>query len=286
VTDGAIPNNKAAVSITPLTGSDADGFVAGFTLVSLPPAGAGQLMFRGVAATIGTLVPADEAGELSFDPAAGYSGTPSFTYSATDNAGLESAAPATYTLTIEAPLPVVLTRFTAQAVHQDAVLRWSTTAEKNHDYFAIERSLDGREFTTIGQVRGQGRSSGPGDYRFVDAGAGQARRTQYYRLRQVDLDDATSYSPVQAVRFDRELPAPSFAVYPNPATALAWADLRTLPAGDCRVTVRDLAGRSVAGYTLPAGSVHPLDLSLLPAGSYVLSVSGAGLPLTQRLVKE
>ena len=49
-------------------------------------------------------------------------------------------------VTIVAPLPVQLTKFTAVAVGADAVLSWTTAQEVNNHHFEVERSLDGHVF--------------------------------------------------------------------------------------------------------------------------------------------
>ncbi|MGY3087700.1 hypothetical protein ACVWYF_000726 [Hymenobacter sp. UYAg731] len=189
-------------------------------------------------------------------------------------------------VTIQAPLPVVLTRFTAVAAHADAQLRWLTASEHNSDRFAVERSLDGQRFTEIGSVRSQRESVKPNDYEFMDAGAARSvavGKPVYYRLRQVDVDGTTSYSPVRAVVFGAQSAA---TVYPNPAGSSATLDLSGLPTGDYSVQVLDLTGRQVALYSLPGAGQHPLDLQPLAAGTYVVRVRGGAINQSLLLTRE
>lgn len=187
------------------------------------------------------------------------------------------------------PLPVELKEFAVKAVKANAQLDWSTASEKNNDHFTVERSLTGKDFVQIGQVKGQGSSTAPTSYSFVDAGIGaKASGLVYYRLQQVDADGTATYSPVRTVRFDAGL-AVGLSVYPNPASAhdrTVTLDLSTLPEGAYQATVFDLAGRVVATYPVAGGVNKDLPTQALQAGSYLIQVRGNGLSLTQRLTKE
>ncbi|MEL5994711.1 T9SS type A sorting domain-containing protein [Hymenobacter segetis] len=82
----------------PLTATDADagGSIASYTVTTLPPAAAGVLKINGLTTvTTATVIAAADAGNLTFDPAAGYFGTAVFQYQAKDNTATASA-PVTY----------------------------------------------------------------------------------------------------------------------------------------------------------------------------------------------
>ncbi|WP_196283596.1 T9SS type A sorting domain-containing protein [Hymenobacter jeongseonensis] len=191
------------------------------------------------------------------------------------------------------PLPVELTVFTAQAVKNvDAQLTWRTASEKNNDFFDVERSLNGKDFITIGQVQGQGSTSSATAYALTDAGIGpKAAGLVYYRLRQVDFDGTATYSPVRTVTFTKALAStPAISVFPNPATAATTLDLSQLPAGTYQVSLLDATGRVVLGATLNAGLAHALELQTLASGTYTVLVRGQHggqmINLTKRLIKE
>jgi uncharacterized repeat protein (TIGR01451 family) len=89
-----------AQPISPLTARDADGSVASFVLTALPDAGQGTLFyaadgtnFSAVTLSNGRFgLPAANAANLRFRPAAGFVGNAFFRYLAVDAAGAESAA--------------------------------------------------------------------------------------------------------------------------------------------------------------------------------------------------
>ncbi|MBD2767131.1 hypothetical protein IC235_04375 [Hymenobacter sp. BT664] len=188
------------------------------------------------------------------------------------------------------PLPVELTVFEAKAVKNvDAALAWSTASEKNNDHFEVERSLNGVDFVRMGEVKGQGSRSTPTEYALTDAGIGaKVSGPVYYRLKQVDTDGVSSYSPVRTVAFTGLTPA--ISLFPNPATTEATLDLKQLPAGHYQLSVLEATGRVVLSTTLEAGLTHALDLRPLAAGTYtvrVRSLNGAQvINLSKRLVKE
>ena len=174
----------------------------------------------------------------------------------------------------KSPLPVELTRFDATAKGQSVNVSWATASEKNNDHFDIQRSATGEGFATIGTVKGQGNSSSAHEYAFTDGHpqAGQA----YYRLRQVDADGSTSYSPIVAVQRTTEA-----AAYPNPT-----AGSITLPASSDPIRYRVL---NSVGQTLLSGQAagsEKLDLSSLPKGTFFLELTTATGRRTQRLMRE
>ena len=192
------------------------------------------------------------------------------------------------------PLPVSLVAFTAQTVqNRDALLKWTTASELNNDHFEVERSLDGTTFAQVGQQQGQGTKATATDYSFTDAGIG-ARATSgqpvYYRLKQVDRNGTSTYSPVRSVSFT-SAGAALVGLYPNPAVAATSLDLSALPAGNTyQVLLLDATGRQVRQATALGGQVQPLDLHDLATGTYHVVVTGqqAGTGFRQvlRLTKE
>ena len=172
------------------------------------------------------------------------------------------------------PLPVELVGFWATAQPAGVGLSWATASEKNSAYFDVQRSATGEGYETIGRVAAQGSSSSRRTYAFLDARplAGLA----YYRLRQVDTDGTTAYSPIATARR-----SPEVAIYPNPNTGAVL-----LPAGlgPVRYRILNTLGQLLAGGQASGGD-H-LDLSTLPKGSFFLELTDAAGRHIQRLVRE
>jgi uncharacterized repeat protein (TIGR01451 family) len=193
----------------------------------------------------------------------------------TDANGGVNTAPVILQLAV--PLPVTLVAFTAETVHnRDAQLTWSTASEANNDHFEVERSFDGTRFTKLDQVAGQGTTILRTAYAFTDAGvASKATGAVYYRLKQVDTDGKSSYSPVRTVSFTKTAVL-SLSLYPNPAQTVTKLDLSQLPTTvTVQVLVLDATGRTVLSTSLGGGLPQPLDVQSLATGTYNVIVSGS-----------
>jgi hypothetical protein len=219
-------------------------------------------------------------------------GTYTLNITTTDVYGGTTTQPVSFTIggTV---LPVVLTAFTAQAVaNRDALLTWATASEIGSAYFDVERSFDGTTFAKVDRVAAQGTKPSASSYTLTDASvAANATGPVYYRLRQVDLDGTSAFSPVRSVRFTKAAPV-ALSLYPNPAQASTKLDLSQLPAtATYQVTLLDATGRTVRAATLAGGLPQPLDVQDLASGTYHVLVTGhladgAAFKQTLRLTKE
>jgi hypothetical protein len=174
-------------------------------------------------------------------------------------------------LSAAAPLPVVLTAFTATLAAGGRAVRleWATASETNNAHFEAERSFDGISFAAFRTMAAAGSSPTPHTYALTDAALPASVQQLYYRLRQVDVDGTASYSPVRVVVVDLASP---LVLFPNPAgasTTLAGAGPGAL------VQVLDALGHLAATATADAtGTAHlPLPTGLAP-GLYVVRAGG------------
>jgi hypothetical protein len=189
------------------------------------------------------------------------------------------------------PLPVELTRFTAERQGNNGWLRWATASEKNNDHFVVESSTDGLTFRQLGQVTGHGTSVQPQEYSYTDANlARYAAGVVYYRLHQVDKDGAESFSPVRSVG----VPMSGFAVAPLPnplrnAEALSL-QVRTAEAGPATLLVTDALGRAllkkVLTLTTETNSLALPEAAQWPQGVYLLRVQQGTQHQSVKLVRE
>ncbi|MBK6527414.1 MAG: T9SS type A sorting domain-containing protein [Crocinitomicaceae bacterium] len=113
---------------------------------------------------------------------------------------------------IQTPLPVELVLFDAISDDNKTVnIFWQTKSEINSDFFEVEHSRDGSDWSVIAKEEGAGNSSVILDYKVVhetpNIGA------NYYRLKQVDLDGVVAYSVIRFVSISNL----SFTLYPNPS---------------------------------------------------------------------
>jgi hypothetical protein len=105
-------------------------------------------------------------------------------------------------------LPVKLLNFSAEIDNNQTNLFWSTAAEVNNKGFELQRSLDGKNFTSVTFVKGAGNTNRVTRYNFKDNNNSSA----YYRLKQLDFDGQFEYSNTIKV-VNSEL---SIELSPNP----------------------------------------------------------------------
>jgi len=112
------------------------------------------------------------------------------------------------------PIPVELTAFFALNTNEGVMLKWVTSTETNNSGFSIQRSRDYENYTDVAFVEGNGTTTQPHEYNFIDKIS--VADIYYYRLKQIDFDGSYEYSNVVEVNVN----APSDFVleqnYPNP----------------------------------------------------------------------
>jgi hypothetical protein len=168
------------------------------------------------------------------------------------------------------PLPVVLTSFQAQPTAAGVALTWATASERNADYFVVERATGAapNSFQAIGRVQCVGTATQSHAYQFADATAVPGVHS-YYRLRQLDHDGTSTFSPVVAV-----VPpalATSLVAYPSPATD----HLTVAGSAGPHLTIIDQLGRPVRRARLESEQPQ-LDVRDLPGGLYFLQDEATG----------
>lgn len=80
------------------------------------------------------------------------------------------------------------------------VLTWVTGQEKNINYFGIERSFTGKDFTSVGLALDGFENGATKEYAFKDISPSlENNEVVYYRLKQFDIDGTVSYGKVLVV---------------------------------------------------------------------------------------
>lgn len=97
-----------------------------------------------------------------------------------------------------ANIPIILESFEVTETDNTALFNWVTLSETNFGYFEVEMSLDGKEFKSIGKVKGSGNSRDRIEYSFSYFIPDYIKNSPfvYFRLKQNDLDGLYSYSDV------------------------------------------------------------------------------------------
>lgn len=145
-----------------------------------------------------------------------------------------------HTMTLSGILPVELVEFSGRIFPEFNRLEWKTASERNSAYFEIESSLDGIDFKTIGKVNAIGNSNQTRRYEFVE---NKPSQISYYRLKQVDLDDAFEYSEV--LYLSRIIKEPNLSLSPNPANKFIYLDIEMPNDGQVEIVIYSMTGQLV-----------------------------------------
>lgn len=173
-------------------------------------------------------------------------------------------------------LPVTLLDFTAQTQGQNVELQWRTASEQNNRGFYIERSRDGLRWKSLGFVPGQGNADALNTYRFVDKSA--LIGVNYYRLKQVDVDQGFAYSKVVSADVQgKAIPQ----AYPNPTTG--ELEIKGWTGTPVQIKVMNALGETVQHLSLTEG--QGLDLRNQATGIYFLEWQSQGQTFIQRVLK-
>lgn len=183
------------------------------------------------------------------------------------------------------PLPIELADFTATLEGRNTLLNWTTLSESNNDFFTVERSTDGLNFSSIGEVPGSGTTSAPTNYSYIDHSP--VVGINFYRLKQTDFNGDFSYSPT--VQVINDLSIHDVSIYPNPNDGSFEIELSNLGEG-VHVPFRllDLSGKVVweeQGVSNAGGfiSKHFDSTKALRSGIYILTVSVNGIRIERKV---
>lgn len=184
-------------------------------------------------------------------------------------------------------LPVELLDFEANLEEEFVQLTWETASEFNSDYFGLEHSLDGFNFTEIARIKAEGYSQSLRFYSFkhLEPQAGK----NYYRLRQVDLDDRYEYSKIRIV----EVEMGAFwlgEIYPNPVSNSVFKiPVRVLDFKEINIVISDLTGKTIyqKSSILEPGLTHlGFEDYLFPIGLNLLTIEIDGYKETRNFLVE
>ncbi|MEI6594693.1 MAG: T9SS type A sorting domain-containing protein, partial [Bacteroidota bacterium] len=189
-------------------------------------------------------------------------------------------------------LPVKWLSFEGKLIENRNVLcSWQTASEMNNDYFEIERSVDGSQFTAIGKVKGNGTINNVSSYQFTDHSLSSVNReplTIYYRLKQTDIEGNFDYSNTIAINLNETKDA--IIISPNPFTNNFELQLPTnFNYDDVNIDIKDIQGRTVftKTYSLQNDQSKILvEANTLNTGIYFVNFTTKdGVSNYQKLVK-
>ena len=183
-------------------------------------------------------------------------------------------------------LPVELVAFEATPDNGNALLQWTTVSEKGNAGFDVQRQLAAASWSTLARVPGVGTTTQQTTYRFTDDSLPYEVRQAEYRLRQIDVDGAESFSPIRTVEFENPDRIELLGTSPNPASGeitVRFAVPQRLSGG--QLTLFDMLGREVRTIAVENRGSQKTTMSVrgLAPGVYFLRLTAGGNVRVQKL---
>ena len=169
----------------------------------------------------------------------------------------------------EISLPVKLTNFSSEiASGNTVVLHWTSAFELNSYSYIIQKSVDGKKFADIGEIKAAGSSDKPVKYHFADINFNGG--ISYFRLKQLDIDGSTEYSKVVYANNRKESGLVK-SVAPNPfISEIQLIGISTSELTDKNIRVINVFGQPVS-YRITGANALAIDPSA-PLGVYYIKV--------------
>jgi hypothetical protein len=160
------------------------------------------------------------------------------------------------------PLSIDLLDISATNIGSHNKISWATAKEDKGDYFILERSADGRDFSPLATLQAKGEAS---QYNYNDVSAFSG--INYYRLKLMDASGKHTYSKVVSAAVKNG--ALSVKAFPNPVTDKLQVVVYGKQGSKAAITVSDLSGKMIYRIT-DVGSETTLDMEGLAPGVYMV----------------
>jgi|GEM_PF-1988572 len=164
------------------------------------------------------------------------------------------------------PLPVTVTSFTAMAHNYNALIDWNTALENEIAGYEIQRSEDGKYFSSVYNVAAQNKNGSA--YHYTDVDAGKRASLLYYRIKIQEANGSYRFTEIAPVRFVHW--EAIVTLFPNPAkerlTVQGVQEYHELK-------VTDLNGKVILIRKI-TGNTEILELHQWAAGAYTIILSG------------
>lgn len=194
---------------------------------------------------------------------------------------IEEFSPFTVASSGQFPLSIDKLTLTGRQQGENVILNWTTINEKDVRSFDVERSIDGKNFTKLGNKAATGTDNLlANNYSFTDFTAAKLQTDKiYYRLRILENDGVGRFSNVITVNMVND-DAPVVTLYPNPVSHgkdVVYISIDNSYQGAISIKLTDMYGKTIAVSTVAEGQFNsaaiPFDIKSISAGIYMLHVS-------------
>ncbi len=187
------------------------------------------------------------------------------------------------------PLPVELISFTGKCDSKSISLEWVTASELNNDFFVLEKSYDGINFSEVTRIKGAGTVSTTTAYKFLDHDLKDESRW-YYRLKQVDFNGESAESKIISINCNESGKNDvSINLYPNPVHDALNLVINQDFSGKAVVTIVNVLGQTVFSreYPVAAGIQQiELDINYLAPAMYHIVIESGSYKKTEKIIRQ
>lgn len=166
-------------------------------------------------------------------------------------------------------LPVLFILFNGKCEDNKVLLTWKTAQEQNSGHFNIERSVDGINWTAIGNLPAAGNSSNGHSYSFTDNTPAQ---NNFYRIAEYNLNGRVQYTGILKSSCNT---TDVFSVWPNPVSSTVFISIGAHGESQATIRIFDSKGALVKvqrATVLRGRNLLSADVKSLANGVYSLSV--------------
>ena len=193
-------------------------------------------------------------------------------------------------------LPIELLSFNAIVSEENTIrIYWSTAQEINNDFFTIERSSTGNDFTEIIEIPGAGNSTKKLSYEIYDKDP--LENVVFYRLKQTDYDGNYEYFRIVDVKLENNNKIGdcngTLSVFPNPCKEeckITLSQCEDNIVNDVKIEVLDIFGHIMLSETPLKQANESFTYSIntsnnYPPGIYFVKVIGSNAKSQKIIVK-
>lgn len=172
-------------------------------------------------------------------------------------------------------LPVNFVSFDSKCVDNQILLKWTTSMEIHNSHFEIEYSTNGKQWNTIGNIKGAGTSSEEINYQYLVDNQNIYQELSYYRLKQVDYDGTDAYSKIENCSCNEGEGIEIISLYPNPSDGEVNIFIYSSEGGKLSLKIYDSIGRLVLDDTINVIQGTNLVSNVIDeiSGKYFISAS-------------
>jgi hypothetical protein len=178
-----------------------------------------------------------------------------------------------------------ITLFKANISDGQSVLNWTTNANNSTEYFEVQRSLDGNNFTTVARILAQPSGNAVGDYSFREEISSFNTPYIFYRLKIKMSVKAIVYSNI--LRLNLPIQKNEVLIYPNPAKDNIQLALTSDKKQEMKMMVYDFTGRlvEVKEFSLKQGTnVFSVNINQLKPGAYMVQLMTQSQTINKKLL--